>query len=421
VGLIDTSSQLGGERVEALRRKLVDGALAEACPVLQRHAAEADRAGVFPVASINALRGCGLMGLVVPAEYGGVGGDLHDLAYAAQRLAGGCLSTALAWVMHCQQVDTIVRFATRSLQDRLLPRVGRDGYYIASVTAESGTGGALLRGREALVLEGAGFRLDRSAPVVTGGAHADGFLVKMRTALDTAETDVSLVFADRADVDVQCGPGWDAVGMRATENVAMVLRGTIPADQIVGGMSGFRQVTIEAFAAFAHIGWGASWLGAARAGLSALIREIRAGKHVRVDVGSDLVRHRIARIRCRLESVSAYLRCVLDEVQARRSRAESLEVPAVQIHLNTLKVLAAQQTFAAVNEMVELAGLRTGYLRTGPVPLERLWRDLRSASLSYDDNQLLVSNGSLSLLDPAVTTAGDWPAATVREVDQNVE
>jgi acyl-CoA dehydrogenase len=115
---------------------------------------------------------------------------------------------------------------------------------------------------------------------------------------------------------------------------------------------------------------------------------------------------RIAHIRHRLETVAAYLGGMLDEVIAYRALGRSLGAAAVQIHLNTLKVLAAEQTFAAVNEMIALTGLEVGYLADSPVPLERLFRDLRSASLNYNDTRLLTANGKLSFLDPTVTLLG---------------
>ena len=48
-----------------------------------------------------------------------------------------------------------------------------------------------------------------------------------------------------------------------------------------------------------------------------------------------------------------------------------------------LKVLASEQLFEVVNRLIQLAGLRYGYLKNSTVPLERTMRDLRSASLMY--------------------------------------
>jgi len=382
---------------------------------LRVYAAAADRDGTFPVDSLGALRTSGLMGLLVPRAYGGLGGDTADLVTVGGQLAGACLSTALIWVMHCQQVDAIVRFGTPALRERLLPRIALDGAYLASITAERATGGDLLRAHESLVREGDGYRLTRSAPVVTGGAHADGYLVKMRSSPDASSHDVSLVYVDRAQAEVETGPGWDALGMRAAENVSLRLTGVVPDDQIVGGLGGFRRVAIDGFAAIAHIGWSAIWLGAARSAFSELLREIRAGSRIRLDTRSELTASRIAAIRSRLEMVSSYLHVTLAEVTGRQDRGLSLEPAAVQIHLNTLKILAARETYAAADAMITLSGLSTGYLKGSPLALERLLRDLRAASLMYDDSRLEVANGVLSLLDPTVTLAGAQPAPARKE------
>ncbi|GAA0572083.1 hypothetical protein GCM10010172_65770 [Paractinoplanes ferrugineus] len=383
--------------------------------VLRERAGAADRDGAFPVESLAALRAAGLMGLLVPTEYGGAGGTLTDFTETAQQLASACLSTALIWVMHCQQVLTIVRFGTPALRARILPRVAAEGAYLGSVTAERATGGTLLRADESLIAVPAGYRVTRSAPVVTGGAHADGYLLKMRTSPDAPAHDVTMVYLDRTQAEVETGPGWDALGMRGTENVAMTLRGVVPADQIVGGLGNFRQVTVETFAPAAHLGWSACWLGAARAAFSALLREVRTGGRVRLDVRSDLTATRIADIRRRLEVVGSYLHTTLAEVTDLLERGLSLEAPAVQIHLNMLKVIASRETYRAADAMISLAGLSTGYLKDSTIPLERLLRDLRAASLTFDDSRLDVASGALCLLDPAVRTAGTVPGLGAKE------
>ena len=391
----------------AVDRAGLTAAVDEVLPVLRGNAAAADASGEFPVESLTALRTSGLMGLLVPRAYGGWGGGLPDLTRVAGHLAGACLPSAFAWAMHCQQVDAIVRHGLPSLRDRLLPRIARDGAYLASITTESRTGGRVLRAHDALETEGDGYRFRRTAPVVTGGRHADGFVMTLRTSPEGSDAEVSLVYADRDQLVVEtAAPGWRPLGMRGVENVSLVLDGRIPADQVIGGLGGFREILIRCFGPAAHIGWAACWLGAARAVYSDVIRQTRAGRLRSVDPTSDLVRHRLASIRCRLEAVSAYLRCVVDEVAGATADPERLDAPATQVHVNTLKVLAARETFAAVDELIDLVGMRTGYLSDGPIPLERTFRDLRAARLTYDDAVLLTANGSLALLDPAVRTAG---------------
>src|SRR6266567_3152092 len=126
----------------------------EVLPVLAEHAADVDRESRFPVEAMAAI------------------------------LAEGCLSTAMIWAMHCQQVDTIARYGQQVLKEKLLPRIADGSVYVASVTSERGKGGHLLTATAPLVAAGDRLLIDRNAPVVTGGLQADGYLMTMREHAD---------------------------------------------------------------------------------------------------------------------------------------------------------------------------------------------------------------------------------------------
>lgn len=48
---------------------------------------------------------------------------------------------------------------------------------------------------------------------------------------------------------------------------------------------------------------------------------------------------------------------------------------------------------------MQLTGLSVGYRKDSPIPLERIYRDLRSASLNYANDRLWTSVGEHSVLD----------------------
>ncbi|MEO3973590.1 acyl-CoA dehydrogenase family protein [Streptomyces sp. CAU 1734] len=382
--------------------KAADGVL----PLLRKQAAQVDSSAAFPEAGMGALAGSGLFGLLIPTSHGGMGRDLRDLVDVAQVLAGGCLSTAMIWAMHCQQTDVLVRFAPASLLDRLLPRIARGDVYVASVTTEHGTGGHLLTGVAPLRQADTGLRLDREAPVVTGGEYAQGFLITMRSSEDSSQHRVSLVYADRDQLEIEPRGGWDTLGMRGTRSVGLKLSGVVPESQLVGEPGGFRSIAVESMAPVGHLAWAACWLGAARAALADLVGLFHSGDRPRgANVASELTAERLARIRMELELVGAYLHRVRDEVVALRSEGGTLSATPTQIHLNTLKVAAAELTYSAVDRMVQLAGVSVGYRRGAAIPLERHLRDLRSASLNYSNDRLLTANGALTLLDRTVRLA----------------
>jgi acyl-CoA dehydrogenase len=374
----------------------------EALPALRDQAAETDASATFPNAAISVLRNNGLMGLLVPAEYGGAGGDLGDLVGLAGLLGSACTSTAMIWAMHCQQADCVVRFGSERLRAELLPRIASGDVYLASVTTEPGKGGHLLSGQAAIENDLDCLRFERDAPIVTGGSHADGFLVTMRASADSAGNQVTLCYADRDQVKLEETSSWDTLGMRGTASLGFRLRGAVPSHQIIGEPGDFRTVAIESMIPAGHLAWSALWLGSARSALRGVLNLVRSRGSDRM---SDLTAVRLARARIDIELTAAYLGTVRDEVLAHRRDERPLTDTPTQIHVNNLKVIASELTYRAVDTLLEVAGLFAGYKRDAPIPLERIFRDLRSASLNYANDRLLTMNGTLTLLDRDVTLA----------------
>jgi acyl-CoA dehydrogenase len=158
----------------------------------------------------------------------------------------------------------------------------------------------------------------------------------------------------------------------------------------------------EHFAPLAHIGWSAAWLGTAAGAYSRVLQHIRkpAGQQ-QFNPGSELLLSRLANARARLEIIHALLRHAVVVLAA----DSDVDAPPVQLLINTLKIESADECFRVVDELVELVGLRHGYLTGSPLRLELALRDLRSASLNYANDRLRLSNGALTLMDTGVRFA----------------
>lgn len=378
-----------------------ESALKEVLAAAAAHAEQADETAEFPTAALDAMRATGLLGLLVPTGYGGGGGGLDDLVDVTLRLARVDMSVALIFAMHCQQVVAVVRHAVGPLAERLLPALGKGDLYLASVTTERGKGGHLLSSESSVRQDAGQLTIDRDAPIVTGGQHADAFLITTLAPDATSPTQVSLVYARRDQLTLEVRGGWQPLGMRATQSVPMRLTGRVPADQVIGAPGRFREIVAPTFGPLAHIGWSAAWLGAATGALSRILHHIRDAGRGQFDPSSELLLTRLARVRGRLDLVNALLRHTVAAVESTPEVAD----PSTQLLVNSLKVHAAEQCFAAADEMVELVGLRHGYLRSSPLYLERVFRDLRSASLNYANDRLLLVNGALTLRDRQVHLA----------------
>jgi len=207
------------------------------------------------------------------------------------------------------------------------------------------------------------------------------------------------VYVHRDQLDVSGSGDWQPMGMRASHSIPLKLLGSVPAHQVLGEHGAFREISTTVFAPMAHLGWSAAWLGTAAGALSRVLRLLRGPEgRTRFDVGSELLLTRLSRSRQRLDAVHALLRRAADTVRD----APDLSVPNHQLLLNALKITAAEQCHAAVNDLVDAVGLRHGYLKDSPTRLELALRDLRSASLNYSNDRLNLADGRLALLDPEV-------------------
>lgn len=371
-------------------------AVAATCAIAERFAGAADERAAFSTEALAAMRDTGLLGLLVPASHGGAGGTLTDLVDATVELGRVDLSVALIFAMHCQQVAALARYGGDRLCAQVLPEVAKGAMYLASVTTETGTDGHLLTSESPVNHDGDTLYLDRQAPVVTGGRYADGFLMTMRTPGATTPAQVDLVFAARDQLVVEVLGDWRPLGMRATESVPMRLSGRVPAWQVIGPPGGFRTIAATVFAPLGHVGWSAAWLGTAAGALSRVVGHLRADR--RINPPAELLRARLADVRSRIDVVHALLR---HTVQVLDSTDDAAATP-VQLLVNALKVRAAEECHRAVDELVDLVGLRHGYLTESPLRLERALRDVRSASLNYGNDRLRLSSGALVLMDSKV-------------------
>jgi acyl-CoA dehydrogenase len=383
---------------------VVQSLLDRVVQVARETAADNDLQARFPAEVLQALRETGLLGVTIPKEHGGLGGSTLDVLAVSYALARECTSSGMIFTMHAQQVEGIVRHAGGALRDRLLPKIASGEVYLASVTTEPGKGGHLLTAAAALEVGRRSLVIDRMAPVVTGGLYADGYLISMRESAEATANRVSLVYASIDQITATPLGTWDALGMRATSSVPMHIAGEVPVDQLIGRPGEFREIVVQTFGPLAHIGWATCWLGTATGALSRTIELLRSpGMRQNRDISSELLRHRLSMVRARLDAVYALITRALD-IYTVRSEGP-LDTPAIQLLFNSLKLVASEQCLEAVDGLIEIIGIKDGYLRGSTLGLERALRDLRSASLNYSNDRLHAVDGAQVLLDHAVTFA----------------
>lgn len=102
-------------------QKLIDIAKEFAREMVMPNAAEWELAQRVPMDTIRAAASEGLMGLLVPQEYGGQGLSYTAVSRIMEELASGCMFFAFSLVVHNNLADNISRNGTPAQIDQFIP------------------------------------------------------------------------------------------------------------------------------------------------------------------------------------------------------------------------------------------------------------------------------------------------------------
>lgn len=204
----------------------------------RRHVAEAGRKNENPQQLWDAWASTGLLGLGLPEEYGGIGGDLTDLVHVIDRQAQSGLTLPSAVPNFMSRIP-FVRYGTEEQKQRLLPQTatGEGRFAFAITEADAGTNTFKIR-TTALRQEDGTYRVNGSKIYITGFLEASYALVVARTEpYDDADRakGISVFLVDPH------GPGIAAtqmdIGIHKAETQYLVSfeDAVLPADSMLGG------------------------------------------------------------------------------------------------------------------------------------------------------------------------------------------
>jgi alkylation response protein AidB-like acyl-CoA dehydrogenase len=190
-------------------------------------AAQHDREASDPVENYAALRDAGFYGLNVPAELGGGGVGLLGWSLAAEELAQGCASTALAFNMHLSVVGPMMEssIVPPATKERLAKMVVAEGKLIGGNFSEPTTSGLvatpvpLTRARR---VDG-GYRVTGRKAFASMIAVADYVMVLARPEEAAPPTAAMFLLVPPDAPGRRVDHVWDTLGMRATRSDSMTL------------------------------------------------------------------------------------------------------------------------------------------------------------------------------------------------------
>jgi alkylation response protein AidB-like acyl-CoA dehydrogenase len=201
-------------------------------PTFAERATAYDRDARFPTENWDDLKEAGLLGLCVPAPYGGLGADFVGYALVAEELGRHCPSTALTFNMHCAtallagviadslELDPPTRKVLETRRETLFGGIIEDHLIHSQPFSEGNAPGATAGyATRAEPVEG-GYRLSGRKIFASLSGAAD-----LHNVLAVAPDDprVRLIGVPASAAGVSIEGVWDPLGMRATDSRNLVM------------------------------------------------------------------------------------------------------------------------------------------------------------------------------------------------------
>jgi acyl-CoA dehydrogenase len=361
------------------------------------NAASVDAESRFPGEAMTALKEAGLLGALVPPEFGGPGAEFSEIFAICHLLGRYCASTAMIYAMHQIQLACILLHARGAeWHGKLLSRLAGEQLLLASATTEAGIGGDLSRSSCAVIRDGDRFTLEKLGTVISYGDHADGILVTARSASDSLATDQVIVAVLRDDCVLERTGGWDALGMRGTCSNSYRLQATGHVDQIIP--EPYADISSRTMVPVSHLTWGSLWLGIAtdaaaraRAFLRAQARPAAAGA-APPPPGANAMR--LADAVSLLQAMRANIVAGSRLYENALRTAEGVTALSFSIAMNNIKTSTSERAVQVINQALMICGI-AGYRNDTPFSLGRHLRDAHSAALMVNNDRITANTASL--------------------------
>ncbi|MEV0948236.1 acyl-CoA dehydrogenase family protein [Rhodococcus sp. NPDC049939] len=346
-------------------------ALGQVTAIARQNAERVDIEGVFPAEAVEALRGSGLLGLVLPEEVGGLGCGPAEFTEVVGELASVCGSTAMVYLMHTVAAVTFADAPPPGMPD-LLAGMAKGALLGTVAFSEKGSRSHFWAPVSSASMNGGTVSVQADKSWVTSAGFADVYLVSMGSTSKTAgEVDLFAMAKGAAGMTV-AGP-WKGLGLRGNASSPMRIDSSIPVAHRLGDEGAGFELMMNTGLPWFNLGNAAVSLGLSSAANAAAISHVSSARLEHQDEALSAlptIRAQIARMGISLAAQRAFL----------AHAARSVSDPDETTMLNVLAVKASANDAALeiTDTAMRVCG---GAAFSKHLPIERAFRDARAGSV----------------------------------------
>jgi len=375
-----------------------DAAVLEAGEIANRllapSAGQNDKAGRFSAEAVESLGDAGLLGLLLPANFGGSGLGPRTFAAVTATLAEADASVAMVYLMHVLGTACIsaARPGAAAALTPILQQIATGRHLSTLAFSEAGSRSHFWAPISRAHRNGNGVRISAKKSWVTSAGHAQSYVVSALAPEGAGPTDSTLYLLAAGTRGLSVAGPWDGLGLRANASAPIALNDCeVPSEfQLTDDGAGFPAMLNVVLPLFC-LGTAAVALGLCRAAVAGTAAHLKNAKfeHLGKSLGESLptLRAQLAAMQIDTDGLAARI----DDL------VEHLEKPR---ETTMLRVLESKAAAGDVAISVTSTAMRTcgGAAFSKHLSIERLFRDAHAGAVMAPTGDVLREFIGKSLL-----------------------
>ncbi len=352
-------------------------------------AAEIDEEERFPVETVEKMKKAGLMGITIPREYGGAGGDQIMYTMAVEELSKACGTTGVILSAHTSLgVAPVLEFGNEEQKTKYLPKMA-SGEWIGAFGLTEPNAGTDAAGQQTTAIFDEATNqwvLNGSKIFITNAGYAHVYIIFAMTDKSKGLKGITAFIVEADTPGFSVGKKEKKLGIKGSATCELIFENCrIPKENMLGAEGkGFKiaMMTLDG----GRIGIAAQALGIAGGALNETVKYVKE----RTQFGRALAKFQntqfqIADMYARVEAAKN----LVYKAAWKKSQKENYSVDAA-----TAKLFAAEAAMEVTTKAVQLHG---GYGYTREYPVERMMRDAKITEIyeGTSEVQRMVIAGSI--------------------------
>lgn len=351
-------------------------------------AKELDEEERFPAETVKKMAEAGLMGINVPTEFGGAGGDMKMYISAVEELSKVCATTGVVLSAHTSLcVTPILENGTADQKARYVAKLASGEWLGAFGLTEPNAGtDASYQQTTAQKVEG-GYILNGTKIFITNAGYANVYIIFAMTDKSLGTKGITAFIVEDTFEGFKVGKKEAKMGIRGSSTCELIFTNCfVPDANVLGKIGEGFKIAMKTLDG-GRIGIAAQALGIAEGALEETVAYVKERKQFNRPISAfQNTQFVLADLKTKVEAAKLLVYAAAEKKQA---KARDVSVAAAMA-----KLFAAEVAMEVTTKCVQLHG---GYGYTRDYPVERMMRDAKITEIyeGTSEVQRMVISGAL--------------------------